>query len=170
MDSVSHSMDGGRAMRVFAAVDDRSRRCVVLEFDVALPAKCVTRNLDQTIETYGKPRAIRSDNGPVLAGRAFDALEYVDGIEHPFLRPGIPIESTFVDGFNVRLRGKLFDQRCFYGLRHARGLCEEWGDDDHHVRPHAALCGRSPGQSIAEAPGSPRPSTSMAPAHLRARA
>ena len=51
MDFLTDSMAGGRAMRVFAAVDDRSRRCVALEFDVALPAERVTRILDQAIET-----------------------------------------------------------------------------------------------------------------------
>ena len=34
-------------MRVFAAVDDHSRRCVALAFDIALPAERVTRILDE---------------------------------------------------------------------------------------------------------------------------
>ena len=60
MDFLTDAMDRGRAMRVFAAVDDHSRRCVALAFDVALPAERVTRILDEATETYGKPWAIRS--------------------------------------------------------------------------------------------------------------
>ena len=46
MDFLSDALTDGRAMRVFAAVDDYSRRCVALDFDVALPAERVARILD----------------------------------------------------------------------------------------------------------------------------
>lgn len=68
MDFLSDSLTDGRAMRVFAAVDNFSRRCVALDFDVALPAPRVTRILDQAIESYGKPRAIVTDTD--LSSRA----------------------------------------------------------------------------------------------------
>ena len=153
MDFLTDSMAGGRAMRVFAAVDDHSRRCVALEFDVALPAERVTRILDQAIETYGKPRAIRTDNGPEFTSRAFDAWAYRLGIEHHFIRPGKPIENAFAESFNGRLRDELLNQHCFEGLRHARELGEDWRHDYNHVRPHTALGGLSPEQHIAEPPG-----------------
>lgn len=63
-------------MRVFAALDDFSRRSVALEFDVARPAERVTRMLDQVIEYFGKPRRIRSDNGPEVTSKVFDAWAY----------------------------------------------------------------------------------------------
>lgn len=176
MDFVSDSVDGGRTMRVFAAVDDHSRRCVALEFDVALPAERVTRILDQAIETYGKPKAIRTDNGPEFTSRAFDAWAYAHGIEHHFIRPGKPIENAFAESFNGRPRDELLNQHCFEDLRHARDLGEDWRDDYNHVRPHTSLGGRSPEQYIAEAPGAhgppglPRPATSLIPATTQAQA
>ncbi len=69
MDFLTDSLNDGRSMRVFAALDDFSRRSVALEFDVAMPAERVTRMLDEAIETYGKPRRIRSDNGPEFTSR-----------------------------------------------------------------------------------------------------
>ena len=114
------------------------------------------RTLDQAIETYGKPRAIRSDNGPEFTSRAFDAWAYRHGIEHHFIRPGKPVENAFAESFNGRPRDELLDQHCFESLRHARGLGEDWRYDDNHVRPRTALGGLGPEQHIAEPPGAPR--------------
>ncbi|MCR9248761.1 MAG: IS3 family transposase [bacterium] len=144
MDFLSDALTDGRTMRVFAAADDHSRRCVALDFDVALPAERVTRILDQAIETYGKPAAIRTDNGPEFTSRAFDAWAYRHGIEHHFIRPGKPVENAYAESFNGRLRDELLNQHCFSDLRHARELGDDWRNDYNFIRPHSALGGRSP--------------------------
>lgn len=176
MDFLTDAMDGGRAMRVFAAVDDHSRRCVALAFDIALPAERVTRILDEAIETYGKPRAIRSDNGPEFTSRTFDAGACRHGIEHHYIRPGKPVENAFAESLHGRPRDELLNQHCFESLRHARELGEDWRHDYIHVRPHTALGGLSPEQHIAEPPGRPWPpqglrasSNSLTPPTLRRR-
>jgi len=153
MDFLSDSLTDGRTMRVFAAVDNFSRRCVALEFDVALPASRVTRILDQAIESYGKPRAIITDNGPEFTSIAFDIWCHRNGIEHHFIRPGKPIENAYAESFNGRLRDEFLNQQCFESLGHARELGEDWRDDYNHVRPHSALGGLSPERYLAELPG-----------------
>ena len=72
MDFLSDAMSDGRALRVFAVVDDYSKLCPTLGCDVSLPAGRVTRMLDEAIEEHGVPRAIRTDNGPEFTSRAFD--------------------------------------------------------------------------------------------------
>ncbi|MEL6428079.1 MAG: DDE-type integrase/transposase/recombinase [Planctomycetota bacterium] len=144
MDFVSVSVDGIRTMRVFAAADDHSRRCVALEFEIALPAERVARILDRAIETHGKPMAIRTDNGPEFTSRAFDAWAYRDGIEQHFIRPGKLIEYVFAESFNGRRRDEILDQHCFEHLRHTGDLCGDGRDGDGDVQPYTALGGRSP--------------------------
>jgi len=153
MDFLSDALVDSRAMRVFAAIDDFSRRCVSMEFDVAMPARRVTRVLDQAIETYGKPRCIRTDNGPEFTSHAFDAWCYEHGIEHHFIRPGKPTENAFVESFNGRVRDEFLNQHCFASIRHARDLGADWRDDYNDVRPHTALGGLSPEQFLAELRG-----------------
>ncbi len=152
MDFLSDSMVDGRTMRVFTAIDDHSRRCVALEFDVALPSERVTRILDQAIEEYGKPRAIRTDNGPEFASKAFDAWAYSHGIEHHFIRPGKPVENALAESFNGRVRDELLNQHCFTSIGHARHLGGDWRSDYNHVRPHSAHSGLSPEMFIAQEP------------------
>ena len=153
MDFLSDALVDGRALRVFAAVDDFSRRSVAMEFDVALPAERVTRILDQAIETYGKPARIRTDNGPEFAGKVFDAWCYAHDIEHHFIRPGKPVENAFSESFNGRVRDEFLNQHCFASVRHARDLGSDWHDDYNELRPHSALGGLSPEQFIAEQRG-----------------
>ncbi len=129
MDFLTDSLNDGRSMRVFAALDDFSRRSVALEFDVAMPAERVTRMLDEAIETYGKPRRIRSDNGPEFTSKAFDAWAYQRGIEHHFIRPGKPVENALAESLNGRIRDEFLNQHCFRSIRHARDLGADWLDD-----------------------------------------
>ena len=169
MDFLSDSLTDGRAMRAFAAVDDHSRRCVALDFDVSLPAERVTRILDQAIETYGKPAAIRTDNGPEFTSRVLDAWAYEHGIEHHFIRPGKPAENAYAESFNGRLRDELLNQHCFSSLRHARELGEDWRHDYNYVRPHSSLGGQSPEAFLATAASaSSSRATQGSPAHSAA--
>ena len=153
MDFLSDSLVDGRALRVFAAVDDYPRRCVAMEFDLALPAGRVTRVLDRAIAAYGKPTRIRTDNGPEFTSKAFDAWAYAHGIEHQFTRPGKPVENAFAESLNGRIRDEFLNQHCFRSVRHACDLGRDWHDDYNELRPHSALGGLSPEQFIAEQRG-----------------
>lgn len=167
MDFLSDSMNDGRAMRVFAAIDDYSRRCVSLEVDVSLPAGRVTRALDQAIATYGKPLRIRTDNGPEFVSRVLDTWCYANGIEHHFIRPGKAVENAFAESLNGRIRDEFLNQHRFASLRHARDLAEDWREDYNHVRPHTSLDGLSPELFISEQLAAPTTSHSPNPTPIR---
>jgi len=49
---------------LFNVIDDFNREGLTIEADFSLPALRVIRALDQVIEWRGKPKRIRSDNGP----------------------------------------------------------------------------------------------------------
>ncbi len=153
MDFLSDAMTDGRALRVFAVVDDCSKLCPVLGCDVSLPAGRVTRMLDEAIEIHGTPRAIRTDNGPEFASRAFDEWCYARGIEHHFIRPGKPVENAFAESFNGRVRDEMLNQHCFTSVRHAQDLLDDWRADYNAVRPHTSLGGLSPESFLAAQSG-----------------
>lgn len=144
MDFLSDAMTDGRALRVFAVVDDHSKLCPSLGCDVSLPAGRVVRMLDQAIELHGTPRAIRTDNGPEFTSRAFDEWCYTRGIQHHFIRPGKPVENAFAESFNSRVRDEMLNQHCFTSVRQAQDLLDDWRADYNAVRPHTALGGLSP--------------------------
>jgi putative transposase len=165
MDFLSDSMTDGRALRVFAVVDDHSKLCTTLECDISLPAQRVLRILDRAIETYGAPKRIRTDNGPEFTSRAFDRWCYERGIEHHPIRPGKPVENAYAESFNGRVRDELLNQHCFTSVRHAQDLLEDWQADYNTVRPHTALGGLAPATFLAEqaGPHGARPARSLTP-------
>lgn len=67
-----------------------------------MPAERIPWMLDAAIEMYGKPRRIRSHNGPEFTCKAFDAWAYERGIEPHFIRPGKPVENGMTKCLNGR--------------------------------------------------------------------
>ncbi|MEO0480968.1 MAG: DDE-type integrase/transposase/recombinase [Planctomycetota bacterium] len=122
MGVLSDALTDSRGLRVFAVVDDFSKHSRLLTADVVLPAEPVTRELYAAIQRHGRPRAIRTDNGPEFTSKALDAWACRYGVEHHFIRPGKPTESAFAESLNGRVRDELLNQHCFTGVRHAQGL------------------------------------------------
>ena len=61
IDFMSDSLNTGRKIRTFNAIDDYNRECLGIEVDHSLPAERVIKSLEQLIEWRGKPKAIRCD-------------------------------------------------------------------------------------------------------------
>ncbi len=64
MDFMHDQLVDGRSIRLLNVIDDFNREALGIEVDFSLPSERVIRSLNQIIEWRGKPRAIRSDNGP----------------------------------------------------------------------------------------------------------
>ena len=123
-------------------------------------AERILRVLDQAIELYEKPSAVRTDNGPEFASRAFDAWAYPHDIEHRFILPGKPVENAYAESFNSRVRDECLNLHCFESPSHARELIEDWRADYNELRPHTALGGRTPSEYLQSlSGGSPQAGT-----------
>ncbi|MEZ5976753.1 MAG: IS3 family transposase [Planctomycetota bacterium] len=159
MDFVSDCLADGRSFRVLTVVDDFLKQCPTLEVDFSLPAVRVIRALERAIELYGKPDAIRIDNGPEFTSRHFDAWAYAQGIELRFIRPGKPVENTYIESFNSRFRDECLNQHWFADLAHARNVIEDWRVDYNDVRPHTMLDDLTPSAFLSSLGGAhgPRP-------------
>ena len=64
LDFTSDSLTDGRKFRTLNVIDDYTREALGIEVDFSLPAKRVTRLLDQIVVKRGRPQSLRSDNGP----------------------------------------------------------------------------------------------------------
>ena len=63
-----------------------------------------TRMIDRAIGKYGKPQAVRFDNGPELTSRPFLAWAIEKKIDVLDICPGKPTEKLYVESFHARLR------------------------------------------------------------------
>lgn len=73
MDFVSDSLANGRRLKCLTVADDFSHECVQIGVDHGIGGQYVTRLLDQAAVFRGYPKAVRTDNGPEFASRAFMA-------------------------------------------------------------------------------------------------
>ena len=69
---MADTLSSGRKLRTLNVVDDYTRECLATEVDTSLPGARVVRVLERLVSERGRPRQIRTDNGPEFAGRALD--------------------------------------------------------------------------------------------------
>jgi putative transposase len=56
-----------------------------------------------------------------------------------FNRPGKPVDNTYIESFNGRLRDECLNINWFMSLDHASEVIEQWQEDYNFIRPHSSL-------------------------------
>lgn len=133
----------GRIFRTFNVIDEGNREALRIEIGTSISAIRVVRIMNELIEVYGKPDAIRLDNGPEITSHKF--VEWVEKykIELRYIQPGKPNQNAFIERFNKSFREEVLDANLFNTLAEVQEATEEWVEDYNHCRPHESL-GRIP--------------------------
>jgi putative transposase len=144
MDFVSARLLDGRWFRVLTVVDQFTRECPLLLADSSLSGQKVALALSQVIAERGTPIAITVDNGTEFYSRAMEAWAYQYDVQLAFIRPGRPVENSFIESFNGRLRDECLNVQTFFALTDVREKLEVWRQDYNQVRPHSSLRDQPP--------------------------
>ena len=99
---MSDSLKDGRSIRTFNVIDDCNRESLALDFGISLRSQRVIRSLQQIIEWWGKPLALRCDNGPELISPELISHELIDWaikeqITLLYIQPGKPTQNAYVE-------------------------------------------------------------------------
>ena len=84
------TMDDGRPFRTLNVIDEGNREALRIECGTSIPSGRLVRVMDQLIEVYGAPQAIRLDNGPEMTADAFTDWGRLHGIRLLHIQPGKP--------------------------------------------------------------------------------
>ena len=68
------------------------------------PARAVINELEKVIERHGKPKAIRTDNGPEFISRVFQKWMIDNHIDHVRIQNGKPQQNAVIERFNKTFR------------------------------------------------------------------
>jgi putative transposase len=79
------------------------------------------------------------DNAPEFAGKVLDAWAYEVGVMLSFIRPGEPVENTYIERFNARFRDECLNAHGFVSMHHAKRLIEQWRIEYNTERPPSSL-------------------------------
>lgn len=133
-----------RWFRVLTVVDQFTRECLALFADNSLNEHKVALGFSQLVAERGAPLSITADNGSEFVSKAMDAWAYQHDVQLNFIRPGKPVENSYIESFNGRLRDECLNVEVFFALADVREKLESWRQDYNQVRPHSALADRAP--------------------------
>ena len=146
MDFVFERVASGRTLKCLVIIDDGTHESVAIVPEHPIGGDHLTRILDRICSQRGKPRVIRSDNGPEFTGKAMLTWAHRNGIALRLLEPGNPNQNAYVESFNGRLRDECLNEHWFMSVEHARALLETWRREYNEERPKRSLGGLTPTQ------------------------
>jgi putative transposase len=129
---------------VLVVVDDFTRECLALVVDTSLSGTRVGRELDALVTARGRPLMIVSDNGTELTLRAILHWQEGQAVEWHYIAPGKPMQNSFVESLNGRLRDECMNAHWFLTLADAREKLEAWRRYYNEDRPHGAIGHKPP--------------------------
>jgi putative transposase len=144
IDFMSDALEDGRRLRTFNIIDEYNRQCLAIEVGISMPSQRVIRILSQAIETYGKPIAIRCDNGAEFTSYCFQQWAEKTEISIQYIQPGKPNQNGFIERFNRTFREDVLGAYIFTSLRQLQFITESWIDDYNTSHPHQSLNRNSP--------------------------
>ena len=144
MDFMHDALENGRKVKVLNLIDDFNREVLVIEIDTSLCGSRVKRVLERVMEWRGKPKFIRTDNGPeFISHELADFCKGLD-IEIRYIQPGKPMQNGYVERFNRFYREDVLDAYLFSSLQELRLLTEEWMEFYNEKHPQESLNDMSP--------------------------
>lgn len=144
IDFMHDSLMNGRQIRSFNVIDPYNRECKGMSIRHNFPAKRVIEYLEQLIEKYGKPKFIRSDNGPEFISKLFQLWLNKNNIIWNNIQKGKPAQNCFVERFNRTAREDFFDAHLFHTVEQANELADLFRNEYNYIRPHESLNNKTP--------------------------
>ena len=139
LDYMSDQLSTGKRFRTANLIDDYNREGLGINVAFSLPAKRITRWLDDIAQWRGYPKSIRVDNGPENISSEFSKWAKIHHIEIKFIEPGKPAQNGYIERFNRSYREEILDLYLFQSLRQAQQLTDKWLHHYNGNRPHESL-------------------------------
>jgi putative transposase len=144
MDFMHDVLYNGRKIKVLNIVEEFNRQALAMEVDTSICSTRVVEILDRLIEKHGKPKVIKSDNGPEFISHIMLDWCHNKRIRHQFIQPGKPTQNCFIERFNGSFRKEILDAYVFYSLNELKLVTENWMNEYNTYRPHDSLNGLTP--------------------------
>jgi putative transposase len=150
IDFMSDALTTGRRFRMLNVIDDHNREALINEAYYSIPADKLVRSLKQLIQERGKPKTIRTDNGPEFISKAFVRFCNTNEIKLQYIQPGKPAQNAYIERFNRTFREDVLDAYLFETIEQVNMEAYQWQIDYNANHPHKALKGLSPWLYIGE--------------------
>jgi putative transposase len=144
IDFMSDALVYGRKIRTLNIIDHFNRECMGISIDTNMPARAVIKELEKVIERAGKPKRIRTDNGPEFRSKLFQKWMTQNEIEWSRIQKGKPQQNAIIERFNRTYREDILDANLFYSIQQAVEITGKWIEEYNCERPHQSLNYQTP--------------------------
>ena len=160
-DFLTDRTEDGRQLKILAVIDEYTRESLALEVGRSFTAQSVVEILRYLFAVRGRPRYIRSDNGPEFVAKL--VRKWLDQAEVGplYIAKGSPWENGYVESFNARFRDELLNRELFLSVTEAQWVIDRWRNSYNHHRPHSSLDYLTPAAFAAGCANSVRPTASL---------
>jgi transposase InsO family protein len=138
-DFVEDQTENGSRFRILTLLDEHTRRCLAVHAGWSIRAVDVITVVEAAFERYGRPRHLRSDNGPEFIAYAIQDWLKEENVKTIYIKPGSPWENGHIESFHDKLRDECLNRELFGSLLEARIILEGWRNEYNHQRPHSSL-------------------------------
>jgi len=156
-DFVSDRTEGGGRLRLLTVLDEYTRECLTIQVRRRFTGQDVVQSLSGLFAIRGRPKYLRSDNGPKFASKAVKKWLKKRKVGTLFIEPGSPRENGYMKSFNGKLRDECLNGELFLRLAESRYVLGRWRMDYNHHGPHSRLEWMTPAAFAASWPGMGRP-------------
>ena len=120
-----------------------------IEAYYSIPSQRVIEILEKAIEKHGKPKGIRTDNGPEFTSGLFQSWMDKNNITWVKIQKGKPQQNAIIERFNKTYREDVLDANILPSLEQLKVITDQWIDDYNNERPHQSLNYQTPNQYAA---------------------
>jgi transposase InsO family protein len=145
-DFVEDQTENGTRFRILTLLDEYSRRCLAVHVAWSIRAVDVITVVEAAIVRYGRPRHLRSDNGPEFIAYAIQDWLKANAIQTIYIKPGSPWENGHIESFHDKLRDECLNRELFGSLLEAQIILEQWRNEYNDERPHSSIGYLTPGE------------------------
>jgi len=138
-DFVHDATSTGEPLRCLTVKNEATRWCLAIEVGRSFTHHHVIAVLRQLMARYGRPRYLRSDNGPEFIAHNLTTFLKDQEIYPSRIAPGKPWQNGSNESFNGTFRRECLDAERFYSVTEVRVVIEAWRRHYNHDRPHSAL-------------------------------
>ena len=139
MDFMSDILENGVQIRTLNIIDHYNRKCKGLQIRKSIPAGELIKIVGEAIRKHGKPKGIRTDNGPEFRSKKFQIWLFDNNIEWIKIQKGKPQQNAIIERFNRTYRQDVLDANIFETIRKAQAITDDWVDDYNQNRLHQSL-------------------------------
>jgi len=143
-DFVFDTCANGQTLKCLTVVDEWTRECLAIDVAGGIRSGRVIEVLTQLVSVHGRPRYLRSDNGPEFVAAAILRWLQEAAIDTALIDPGKPWQNATDESFNGKLRDECLSPQWFRNRVEARVSIEQWRRHYNHVRPHSSLAYLTP--------------------------